>query len=78
MEMETKSRDVPTIEYGQMSWSHKYTCTYADVATLREYCKVIIATEVFPKMQELGRKMLCELPPEGELEWHTNVACMCR
>ena len=39
----------------------------ADVAALREYCRMIIAAEGYPKMQELGNAMLRELPPEGLL-----------
>lgn len=38
-----------------------------DVAALREYCRMIIAAEGYPKMQELGNAMLRELPPEGLL-----------
>ena len=37
----------------------------ADVVTLREYCKMIIAAESYPKMQKLGTEMLNELLPEG-------------
>ena len=37
----------------------------ANMITLREYCKMIIAAEAFPKMQKLGMEMLNELPPEG-------------
>ena len=44
----------------------------ADVATLREYCKMAMRAVAFPKMQKLGEKMLSELPPEGLLEW-----CVC-
>ena len=40
----------------------------ADVANLREYCYMVIAADAYPKMQELGTKMLSELPPEGLLE----------
>ena len=36
----------------------------ATVDTLREYCKVAIAAKGFPRMQELGRKMLNALLPE--------------
>ena len=36
----------------------------ATVDTLREYCKVAIAADGYPRMQELGRKMLNALPPE--------------
>ena len=39
----------------------------ADVAALREYCRMIIAAEGYPKMRELGNAMLRELPPEGLL-----------
>ena len=39
----------------------------ADVATLREYCKIAISADGFPKMQALGKKMLRDLPPEGLL-----------
>ena len=37
----------------------------ATVDALREYCKVAIAADAFPRMQELGRKMIEALPPEG-------------
>ena len=37
----------------------------ATVDTLREYCKVAIAADGYPRMQELGRKMMETLPPEG-------------
>ena len=50
------------------------TC-HADVAALREYCKVIIAAGAFPKMQQLGERMLSELPPEGVLEWCVVLMC---
>ena len=40
---------------------------HADVATLREYCKMVITADAYPKMQKLGKKMLSELPPEGLL-----------
>ena len=36
----------------------------ATVGTLREYCNVAIAADAFPRMQELGRKMIKALPPE--------------
>ena len=39
----------------------------ADVATLREYCKMAIAANALPRMQKLGKKMLCDLQPEGLL-----------
>ena len=37
----------------------------ANVVTLREYCKMVIAAKTFPNMQKLGTQMLNELPPEG-------------
>ena len=37
----------------------------ATVDTLREYCKVAIAADGYPRMQELGRKMINALPLEG-------------
>ena len=37
----------------------------ATVDTLREYCKVAISADGYPRMQELGRKMMEALPPEG-------------
>ena len=36
----------------------------ATVDTLREYCKVAIAADGYPRMQELGRKMINALPPK--------------
>ena len=36
----------------------------ATVGTLKEYCKVAIAADGYPRMQELGRKMINTLPPE--------------
>ena len=49
----------------------------ADMASLREYCKVVIAADAYPKMQELGQKMLSELPPEGLLECVCVCVCVC-
>ena len=37
----------------------------ATVDTLREYCKVAIAADGYPRMQELGRKMMETLPLGG-------------
>ena len=37
----------------------------ATVGTLREYCKVAIAADGYPRMQKLGSKMMETLPPEG-------------
>ena len=36
----------------------------ATLDTLREYCKVAIAADGYPRMQELGRKMINALPPQ--------------
>ena len=47
---------------------HHLQCN-ADVAALREYCKMAVAADGFPNMQQLGEKMLSELQPEGVLEW---------
>ena len=38
---------------------------HANVVSLREYCKMVIAAKAFPKMQKLGMEMLNELLPEG-------------
>ena len=40
----------------------------ATVDALREYCEVAIAAKGFPRMQELGRKMMEALPLGGWLE----------
>ena len=40
----------------------------ATVDTLREYCKVAIAADGFPRMQQLGRKMMKTLSLGGWLE----------
>ena len=37
----------------------------ATVDTLRVYCDVAIAANGFPRMQELGKKMMDVLPPGG-------------
>ena len=39
----------------------------ANVVTLREYCKIAMSVSAFPRMQALGKTMLCALPPEGLL-----------
>ena len=51
----------------------------ANVATLREYCKMAIAADAFPKMQKLGEKMLNELALEGMFVrsvWSHMLVCM--
>ena len=40
----------------------------ADVAALREYCKMAMAADGFPRMQKLGEKIQNELTLEGLLE----------
>ena len=52
----------------------------ASVANLREYCKMVIAVDTHPKMQQLGEKMLSELPPEGVLSCNCIImlaVCVC-
>ena len=39
----------------------------ADVDALKEYCKMAIAANAFPRMQKLGERMLNELELEGLL-----------
>ena len=46
----------------------------ATVDTLRVYCEVAMAAVGFPRMQELGRKMMAALPPGG---WSDLWLCMC-
>ena len=38
-----------------------------DVVALKEYCHMAISAKAFPKMQDLGRKMLADLLPQGLL-----------
>ena len=45
----------------------KHLHSNADVAALREYCKMATAAKGFPKMQKLGEKMLNELALKGLL-----------
>ena len=55
----------------------------ATVDTLREYCKVAIAADGFPRMQTLGRKMMEALSYEGWLVhgmgmgWYISAHCTC-
>ncbi len=50
----------------------------ATVDTLRVYCDVAIAANGFPKMQELGKKMMAALPPGGWSGWFVVVyICLC-
>ena len=61
---EIESADYETAKEVLFKHLHKN----ADVASLREYCRVAIAARAYPKMQSLGEKMLRDLPPEGLLE----------
>ena len=45
----------------------KHLHCHANVAKLREYCRIAISADGYPKMQDLGEKMLRNLPPEGLL-----------
>ena len=54
----------------------EYLHRNADVASLREYCKMVITEDPFPKMKKLGEKMLHDLPPEGML-WQGGIVCVC-
>ena len=47
-----------------------------DVATLKEYCEVVIAAVGYPKMQNLGKKMLSELPAKGLFKWPWCMCCL--
>ena len=46
---------------------------HANVTKLREYCRIAISADGYPKMQDLGKKMLHNLPPEGLL----GLVCVC-
>ena len=51
----------------------------ADFAALREYCKMAIASDGFPKMQNLGEKILNELALEGmfvRAMWSHMLVCV--
>ena len=48
----------------------------ATVDTLRVYCDVAIAANGFPKMQELGRKIMDALSPGGWLDLWLYNGCM--
>ena len=48
----------------------------ADVDALKEYCKMAIAANAFPRMQKLGERMLNELELEGLLG-SCSIPCMC-
>ena len=51
---------------------------HADVSALREYCRIAMTADAFPKMQHLGEKMLRDLPPEGLLGLVVSCSvCVC-
>ena len=45
----------------------KHLHRHANVDKLREYCRIAISADGYPNMQDLGEKMLRNLPPEGLL-----------
>ena len=47
---------------------------HSNVDTLKEYLRVAIAADGYPKMQSLGRKMMEELEQGG---WSKLYACVC-
>ena len=47
---------------------------HANADTLKEYLRVAIAADGYPKMQSLGRKMMEELEQGG---WSKLYACVC-
>ena len=49
---------------------------HATVDTLRVYCDVAIAAIGFPRMQELGKKMMDALSPGGWLDLWLHNECM--
>ena len=55
---------------------YEHLKTNATVDTLREYCTMISEANGLPRMQELGKKMLRELPP-GVLVCHPVCVCVC-
>ena len=73
----TEIKSTDSANARELLYDHLYR--NADVAILREYCKMAIAADSVPKMQELGEKMLSDLPPEGVLEWGDCCvrACVC-
>ena len=62
-------------------FEHLEKNTTAD--TLKEYCKVAIAAEGLPRMQELGRRMMEALPLGGwlvhgvDMGWYIFAHCTC-
>ena len=68
---EIESADPDTARYLLFGHLHRN----ADVASLREYCRMAISANAFPKMQHLGKKMLCDLLP-GVLGL-VSVLCVC-
>ena len=74
---EIESADPDTARYLLFGHLHRN----ADVATLSVYCRMAIAVNAFPKMQHLGKKMLCDLSTEGVLGLVSvllvSVLCVC-
>ena len=50
---------------------------HANVDTLKEYLRVAIVADGYPKMQSLGRKMMEELERRGWFERACMRACVC-
>ena len=50
---------------------------HADVDALRDYCRMAMTADAYPKMQHLGEKMLRDLPPEGLLVLVVSCSCVC-
>ena len=56
----------------------KHLHSNANVASLREYCRMAIAADAYPNMQNLGEKMLRDLPPKGLLgRGGALLVCVC-
>ena len=70
----TKIESADTRDAKEILFEHLHR--NADVAALREYCKMVIAADGFPRMQKLGEKMQNELTLEGLLE-QCVLCCVC-
>ena len=72
----TEIRSADDKEAKELLFKHLHK--YADVASLREYCRVAIAARAYPKMQNLGEKMLCDLLLKGLLgRGAVLLVCVC-
>ena len=49
---------------------------HADMAAMREYCRMAMTADAYPKMRHLGEKMLRDLPPEGLLVLVVSCSCV--